>query len=206
MTKKTIIIDLDGTFVSVNTFHKWMKFIFIEELKKLHFISIVNILKIIFLRYFKRINHADMKYMILEISEKNIHQTQIDNFVGLLDKYIHQTLSNIVNDESTLTILATAAPLFYAQSIKNKYGFDYVLATPGTNTSVWEENIRDTKRKNILSLYQNQHLKQEDSILYTDHHDDIYLMKYVSLTYLVNPDSKTIELVQNENINFKLLC
>ena len=205
MTKKTIIIDLDGTFVSVNTFHKWMKFLFIEELKKLHLISMINILKIVYLRYFKRIDHATMKYMILEISEQNINQMQIDCFVDSLDTYIHTTLSNSVKDKSAITILATAAPLFYAQSIKDKYRFDFVLATPGTDTSVWEENIREIKRKNIISLYQNQHLKQEDSILYTDHHDDIYLMRYVSLTYLVNADSKTIDLVQNENINFKLL-
>ena len=200
-----IIIDLDGTFVRVNTFHKWMKFLFVEALKKVQLVSVIKILTIITLRYTKRIDHAKMKYRILEISEQIIEKNQIIQFVKTLDPYIHQDLFKIIQDKSHITILATAAPVLYAQSIKDIYHFDFLLATNDTTHFPWQENIREEKAKNVEKLFEQHTWDSEKSILYTDHHDDIPLMQMVSLTYLVNASEKTKILTRDAKINFELV-
>jgi len=204
LDKQIILIDLDGTFVNVNTFHKWMKFLFIEAVKKFQLVSVIKILTIIVLRYTKRINHAKMKYKILEISEEIITQAQITHFVQTLAPYVNQQLLNILQDSDTTTILATAAPLFYAQSIKEMYHFDFVVATDDLRQSPWQENIREIKAKNIKKLFDEKCFDTQDAVLYTDHHDDIPLMNIVSVTYLINASEKTKRLVNEAYINFKL--
>jgi len=205
LDKQLLIIDLDGTFVSVNTFHKWMKFIFIEELKRLHFISVFKILKIVGLRFTKSINHAQMKFAILELSEQNITTTQIDAFVNTLDTYVNHTILEQLQKKCGTSILATAAPLLYAKQIKEKYYFDYVIATPSTKVSPWKENIKDEKSKNVSILLESQHLSYQTSILYTDHHDDTPLIRYTQKTYLINPSIETKDKLEDENISFTVL-
>jgi len=205
LDKKIILIDLDGTFVNVNTFHKWMKFLFIEAVKKFQVVSVIKILTIVALRYTKRINHAEMKYRILEISEKIITQEQITQFVHTLTPNVNQTLLNIIQDNHTTTILATAAPLFYVQSIKKMYHFDFVVATDDIGHSPWQENIREIKAQNIKNLFTEKGFDTKDAVLYTDHHDDMPLMHIVSCTYLINASEKTKQFVDSTDINVVII-
>jgi len=204
LDKTIIVIDLDGTFVNVNTFHKWMKFVFFEALKKFHFISVIQILKIVFLRYLKYIDHSEMKYSILKISENITSEKQIITFVRSLNTYVNHTILKTMKDELSITILATAAPILYAQTIKEIYQFDYVIATGNTDEIEWKENIREEKKTNLISLLEKYSLGNQISILYTDHHDDLPLMKFSDLTYLVNASNETIKLTLDANIKFKV--
>lgn len=200
--KNILIIDLDGTFVSVNTFHKWMIFLFKEEVKKFHFTSVINILKIIALRLIKSISHAEMKFRILQTSQKVIEEQQIHTFINTLDPFINKHIIDKLQEKTGISILATAAPLFYAKKIKEKYHFDHVIATPPTTETPWKENIREEKRKNLMLLLKSHSLNNNVSILYTDHHDDLPLMQFSDYTYLVNASEKTMNIVNQKKIRF----
>lgn len=205
LDKKIIVIDLDGTFISVNTFHKWMIFIAKQAFKKLAFLSLINIFYTITLRVFKRINHAQMKYSILKISEKLISEIEIGNFVKSLNRYVHQDILNTLKDKETITILATAAPKIYAKKFSEIYGFNYEISTPASHKSNWKENLKEEKKKNLLVLLQKENLGLEVAVLYTDHHDDLPLMEYAKMTYLVNPSKGTIKYVNDTKVNYQFL-
>ncbi len=200
MPKPLLIIDLDGTFVSVNTFHKWMIFVAKQALKKLGLKALSKILYTIALRAFKRINHAQMKYAILEVSEKLVTDKEIEIFVNTLEPYVHLNILKIL-EEKNISILATAAPLIYAKAIKEKYGFDYVIATSPTSIKPWKENLKEEKKKNLLALLKEEDIRASQSILYTDHHDDLPLMRYANETYLVGDSKETLEKIEEKNIN-----
>jgi len=204
LDKNILIIDLDGTFVSVNTFHKWMIFLFKEELKKYHFASVIKILKIISLRLIKSISHTEMKFRILQISQKVIEEQQINTFVNTLDLFVNKHIIDTLQKKTDISILATAAPLFYAEKIKEKYHFDHVIATPPTTETPWKENIREEKKKNLMILLKSHSLNNNVSILYTDHHDDLPLMKYANSTYLINASEETKRVALHENIQYKI--
>ena len=205
MDKTLLIIDLDGTFVSVNTFHKWMRFLFIEELKRLHFVSLFQILKIAFLRLMKKISHTQMKFHILEISEQYINKRQINHFVDTLESYVNPHILHQLQDTSNKTLLATAAPLLYAQAIQKKYHFDNVIATAYTYEDDWKENIKEEKKNTYLKMLDTHDMHPKDVILYTDHYDDIPLMKLSDFTYLVQPSKETISVASKANIPFEVI-
>jgi len=191
--------------MSVNTFHKWIKFLFVHELKKLHFISLFAILKISFLRLIKTITHTQMKFKILKLSENLMDEESVEHFIDILSPYIHKTILNNMRDSSANTLLATAAPLFYAKSIQKRYHFDEIIATPYTNKENWKENIKQEKKNNYIELIHRLHWRPLEIILYTDHHDDLPLMRISNLTYLVQPSQTTLKIALKEKIPFKTI-
>jgi phosphoserine phosphatase len=182
-----------------------MKFLFIEELKKLHFISVIKILIIIFLRLTKTITHKEMKFRILALSEKQISLKQINHFVDSLDIYVHQNILQKLQDTSYRTLLATAAPMLYAEAIKKKYHFDDVIATGYTHEKAWKETIKEEKKNAYIQMLQRDTFQPKKVILYTDHHDDMPLMKLSDFTYLVRPSEKTKTAALDANIAFEIL-
>ena len=182
-----------------------MKFLFLEELKRLHLTSVIKILSIIFLRLTKNITHKQMKLRILKLSEKNISKQQINTFVETLDLYVNQTILTKLQDVSTRTLLATAAPLLYVQAIKEKYHFDDVIATAYTHVEEWRENIKEEKKKSYLKLLHDKAIDPKKVILYTDHHDDLPLMKISDFTYLVQPSESTKNAAKDANISFEII-
>jgi len=202
LPKKIIVIDLDGTFVSVNTFHKWMLFVAIYSIKKLAFFTLFKLLKISSLRAFKKINHAQMKVAILNISQTLVTDKDIKIFVKSLDNYVHEEILALVKSKAYISILATAAPEIYAKTLAEVYGFDYEISTPLTIKEAWKENLKEEKKKNVLLLLKRERLSLSIERLYTDHHDDLPLMKYAKLTYLINPSEVTLERVEEAGVSF----
>ena len=193
------MIDLDGTFVNVNTFHKWMIFLVKRSLVT-NFFDTIKLLSYFAMRYAKVITHQQMKHKVLKISEKACYSLHVDTFVQGLEEYINPDVKAFIR-EDVISILATAAPSLYAKKIAQKYQFTYAISTPSTSHKPWSENIREKKAEALEYLFQSLDTKGCDTLL-SDHHDDIYIMRYAKRIYLVNPSEKTEEIVKNEGLSF----
>ena len=122
-----------------------------------------------------------------------------------LDASVNLSVKKQLNRNDCISILATAAPILYAKKIQEVYHFDYVIATGSTEEKKWKENIRDEKKKNVLALLNTLVSENKISELYTDHQDDLPLMKCSEYTYLVNANEKTKIIVKENNIEFIIL-
>lgn len=202
MPKKIIVVDLDGTLLSTNTFHKWIIFLFRKSLYINPFHSI-QILFILAQRLLKQITHKEMKYKILKISQKENYTYYIASFIESLNKYLNQDVLSHVQEENSLTILATAAPALYANAIASKYNIDYCSATPSIFSNIWYENIKEKKKENLQELLDHLNLK-DIAIVISDHHDDLWIMEMATRVILVNPSEKTKNILQKTNIIQKL--
>jgi len=198
-----VVIDLDGTLLDTNTFHKWMLFL----LKKSFLVSPLDTFKVLFVafqRVLKQITHKEMKYKILKISEEGRYRPYITSFVQALEKYANQNVINFVDDTNSITILATAAPSLYATHIAKLYRFTHCIATPSTSKSEWFETIKEKKAEALSTLLDSLHVKKCDIVI-SDHHDDISIMHLANEVFLVNPSQKTELLVKDANISFTKL-
>ena len=65
MKQRVLVIDLDGTLYSINTFHYFIRYIIRFCLRNLKLRTLAVILLAGFLRGFKLITHARMKFLIL---------------------------------------------------------------------------------------------------------------------------------------------
>ena len=127
VNKKVLVIDLDGTLYRINTFHFFIKYLLNFSLKKLHVKLLYTLLKAIFLRLLKIVNHSKMKFLILK-AIKEYDEIDMEGFVSSLKEYRNQ-LQILEDDTFGIKILATAAPDCYAKIIALNERFDVCLAT-----------------------------------------------------------------------------
>lgn len=125
----------------------------------------------------------------------------IQCFVNELNGILrHEVLESIA--DSKVKILATAAPSMYAVPYAKALGFDLVSATePGG-----PENCESEK---LASLYNMGVIFSENSMVYTDHSDDIPLLHANSKgsNILVHPSEKSLTKIKEAipEIKFSIL-
>jgi len=154
-----------------------------------------------FLRGFRLVTHARMKYSIL----KNIEPYKIDcnGFVKSLEPHKRNILE-LSSPEFDIKILATAAPSCYANIIAKNEQFNACLATrfPEKAYHLNYENKGEVKKTNVLKYLQNTGSGSID-IFITDHLDDLPLMKLAHHIIVYTPNQFLEAELKKSAITFK---
>ncbi|RED48416.1 HAD family hydrolase [Seonamhaeicola aphaedonensis] len=202
MKKSVLVVDLDGTLFSINTFHYFIKFLFQDSIKKRKLFFVLKLSFILLLRLLKVFTHAKMKYSIL----KMVSKTNIDfiEFVKLIEAKKNDI--SVLKDFFNIKILATGAPNLYANIIAKNEGFDVCLATnfPRTGFDQKFENIKEVKKNTVMNYLSGESI-QEIDIFVTDHIDDLPLMKNAKRNILVAPNQETKSFLEQNKISFEVL-
>lgn len=200
MKNKVLVVDLDGTLMSINTFHYFIKYILIYGLKRLKLIFVIHCCYILVLRGLKRISHAKMKYSILKLISK--HDTlDIGEFVKEISSKKNKI--PVLNERFDIKILATAAPNIYADVIAKNEGFDVCISTKFPEKFSEDfQNIKEVKKNNVMSYLLDLQIKEID-VFVTDHIDDLPLMRLSKKNIIVSPTLTLITQLKQNNIAFE---
>ncbi|NOY47172.1 MAG: haloacid dehalogenase-like hydrolase [Chlorobi bacterium] len=204
MKKKALVVDLDGTLFSINTFHYFIKYLIRFCLRNIDMILLIKISVIVISRGLKIISHSKMKYLILmRIRYKILIDYQ--EFVGSIS-FAKRDLLLLKKRSFDITILATAAPSCYAKIIAKNECFDLCLGTefPITNFNTEYENSKEVKKMNVMNYLMKDDIYEIDTFI-TDHLDDIPLMKLSRRNIIVNPNRYTKKELKRHNISFEVL-
>lgn len=206
--KKTVVVDLDGTLFSTNTFEHYILFVTKEALKKYDFWTAFYVALLVVLRKFRLIStHEKMKYKILKQSARYATQTRMRSLVDSLKKYENVRVLKMMQkykDQGYVLVLSTAAPKPYAGIISSDYGFDYFCATEMPEKKEWRENVNIQKKKNTIGLLDS--FGGQLSVLITDHYDDIPLLCVPKeCNYLVSPTEESRSILNENEVSYTLL-
>lgn len=201
MKKSVLVVDLDKTLFSINTFHYYIKFLISYGLKKMKFYLVFKILIFLLLRNFKLITHAKMKYEILKNSCNK--QLNIQHFVKSIDLYKNNL--QILKQHFDLKILATAAPNNYSEIIAKQEMFDVCIATklPEVFYESFENN-KENKKRNVLAYLKKENINHID-VFVTDHIDDLPLIKISKKNIIVKPNENLISILNKNLINYEIV-
>jgi phosphoserine phosphatase len=172
------IFDLDETILTVNSFRYWVSFMMsaaislrvalatflIMVLKKLHIIS-----------------HATAKQKLQKLFH-SVMDSEINALNDVLKSTIRpcmQPLMQAVAEGQIPAILATAAAEIYAVPFGKSLGFAHILATPMDGT---KENRAEVKRDTAMKLIEDQGWQTRKRIFFTDHREDLPLIKESAAT------------------------
>ena len=202
MKRTVLVVDLDGTLFSINTFHYFLKFLFIDGIKKFKLFFLIHFSTVLFFRMLKLISHAKMKYAILKLisKKKPIH---FEKFVDTIASKKNKI--PILDTCFDIKILATAAPMCYANVVAENELFDVCFATqlPKIFTEDFE-NLREIKKENVMTYLLSKGINEID-VFITDHIDDLPLMKHSRQNIIVAPSSKLLEQLHQNKISFEVL-
>lgn len=120
---KTIIVDLDGTLVKCNSFTQFVKYSFRKLPSLRPFISAM-----VLMRKMRFITHAHCKDSIIRKVSAKAHSGFLPPFFEILNRNISPEVISIIKTND-FSILATAAPAFYAVPWGKTIGFHSIIAT-----------------------------------------------------------------------------
>lgn len=194
-----LILDLDGTVLSENSFPRWALHLVHAQFPHLSAwrrwrISCMAV-GLVGARKLRMISHEALKWRL-----QALWQIATAGDGGAAERDIVQELVAVVRPELAPVlaavaerrvdaILATAAPGDYAYGLGRQLGFADVLATRRRRTRPMPDNSGPHKRDAVMSLIFGRGWLHRPRVLFTDHVDDIPLMRVCQSIYWFGPDS-----------------
>lgn len=201
-----IVIDLDGTLVSVNTFHHFMLFVAKIAARKLQIFSLLRIFLAVASRALRIVHHSTMKHAVMKIAAKLLSESQVHYFASKITKHTNKAVENIITDahrRGAVVILASAAPALYASHIAVITGCDHCIATEMPNRFRINECRGPVKLARVTDFLSANNMALRAVV--TDHHDDLPLIQASiglgAKTILVSPHKATINALRNAGIS-----
>ena len=199
MQNNFIVVDLDGTLISTNSFPLWIKFLIIRSLKDYNFCCFFKVAYFIFLRKVLRIEHADFKKRLMNL---NIDDEYNIEFVNWLSRHLNGTVVKFLSEVKNPILLSTAAPSSYARHLNLIVDFE-ILSIHSTEVSESEyfENFSNGKVVKFRKFFKDSNV----SLFLTDHFDDMPMMKISERVLLVEPSGLTLRKLQASSVSYSIL-
>lgn len=207
-----MVVDLDGTLVSVNTFTLFTKWLAQHLYHDYGFIPLLGLCRDVLLRKCRLIPHSEVKRRILRIAANNCKESDFRKFAESLKSCLRPEVMTLIKDfmqEGGVVVLATAAPAVYALPFAGILGIPYCEATQysgssAPSTSDFEECRGDVKRMRVERLARGRNLRIE--CVLTDHHEDLPLLSLPNIErILVTPSSHTESVVRGEGLDYHVI-
>lgn len=186
-TTPVLVFDLDGTILDCNSFPHWVLFLLKGRMSSLNlgqrvWLS-VRTARLLVSRKVFRLSHDELQRR-LQAASVGVGSADVDHFVAALllrARPSLRSLLNVLSADGTDAVLATAAAADYAEPLGMRLGFRHVLATGrGRNVGEWA-NSGLAKREAVTGFLRAAGWNARPFILFTDHVDDLPLMRESSL-------------------------
>jgi phosphoserine phosphatase len=201
-----LILDLDGTVLSENSFPCWALHLVRARFPHLRAprrwrIS-CSAVAMVAARKLRLMSHEWLKWRL-----QALWQIATAGDGGAAEHDIVQELVRIVRPElmpvlaavaagQVDAILATAAPGEYADGLGHRLGFADVLTTRCGRAKPNPDNSGPYKRDAVMSLIVGRGWLDRPRVLFTDHVDDIPLMRVCQTIYWFGPDAGLAAIMQ----------
>ena len=201
MSKRLIVLDLDGTLIDHNSFIFFCLILLrlsFYILKRSSIIAAVRIIAFSILRKFRICSHGRLKAELQRVWSlyENLGYKALLNIelVKYLERYLRTDVVEFVSHMKTsddTVLLATAAPKEYVELIVKEVSIiDIYHATTGINDGAWVHNIGKQKWQRISDLIADANTTV---ISFTDSADDLPLIENSDVAYIFPPLSNNIE-------------
>jgi hypothetical protein len=193
-----LILDLDGTILSVNSFRRWVLHLMrarFPHLGPAQRVGIACATVIALSRRKMRLGgHEALKWRL-----QKLWQAATDGDGGLSERGFVEELTGFVRPEllpvlkavaagEVDAVLATAAAGDYAYGLGQSLGFTHILATDPMRAASEPSNVGERKRQAVLDFIASRGWQDRPRILFTDHKDDLPLIRVCQTVYWFGSD------------------
>lgn len=182
-----MILDLDGTILSVNSFRIWSWYILRGRFPNLggwrclciSFTALCALLS----RRLRLSSHNRLKWKLQRLwqtATKGDGGQNERRLINQLAAFVRPELSGVLHAIScgkVDAVMATAAAGDYAHGFGQSLGFVHVLATPAERGASDHENIGARKLESVLDFMHQRGWHDRPRLLFTDHRDDLPLVQ-----------------------------
>lgn len=171
-----LVIDLDETLLSINSFPMWAAYSLYGKFDRLRFKQRSKLRiqagKIFFKRKILKRSHAQTKEELHKLWLDNHDDSALENILAKLQKKIRPNMLEIlelISKSRCDALIATAATSLYAEKFAARIGFANIISTRLNE----QENRGEEKARRILEFIAQQKWEGRKKIFFTDHLEDM---------------------------------
>jgi phosphoserine phosphatase len=197
--RSVMVFDLDGTVLRVNSFPLWAVYLLKARFPHLGPAQRLAISLragwTLAARKAGLIGHETLKWRLQRLwrqATAGDGRAAEREFTRKLQGYVRPELADVlaaVARGQVDAVLATAAAADYAQALGQALGFSHVLATPSGRPAVTPSNVGEHKRDAVLAFLKRQGWQGRPLTLFTDHVDDLPLIRISDTVYWFGDNS-----------------
>lgn len=207
--KGVTFVDLDGTLISGNSMHIFMKRLPRLLLKRRAPGAAISALWRTWLRSMRIISHRSLKWHLTKTARHHLLETDWEELAEIIAQSVNTQVADLVESRrklGCLTYIATAAIEEYTLPLCRQLGYEGAIATKFTDKiGDFYELKGEAKHEAIDNLLIQENLRLESFI--TDHPDDLPTAKaYPNLTVVVDPSQKVADQFREVAVTRYLLC
>jgi phosphoserine phosphatase len=205
--RPVLILDLDGTILDANSFPYWAQHLArgkFGHLGRARRIAIsLSVLTAFVRRRLRLLDHAKFKWRLQQIWQDAIRDdagAAEQQVITELRRFVRPEFAPLLADVAAGrvdAVLATAAAGDYALGLGRALGFKHVLATPVGRPAPVHDNCGRQKRDAVLALLLDHGWHTRPLVLYTDHVDDLPLIRISQTTHWFGPEKMRLQLVRD---------
>ena len=191
--KGTTFVDLDGTLISANSMHIFMRLLPGMLVKRGAIGGAIGSLWWNAMRSLRLISHRSMKWHLTKTARRHLEDSDWERIALQMSEDINPKVNAYIQsrrERGCLTYIATAAIEEYTLPLCRRLGFDGVLSTRFADTlQDYEELKGHAKHEAIERLLDEEQLRLESFL--TDHTDDLPTAKaFPNLTIFAGTSDK----------------
>lgn len=187
-----LIIDLDETLLSINSFRIWSAYFLYGKFEELNFqqrsLLWFKAAKIFIERKILRHSHAQTKSALHKLWVQDDNSKALENILIKLEKKIRPNMRGIlelISQNKIDAILATAAASLYAEPFAARIGFLHITSTKLND----KENRGEEKSRRVSEFFEKQRWEARKKIFFTDHLEDMpFILKSDKLIWFGEPE------------------
>jgi len=188
-----LILDLDGTILSVNSFRRWVLHLIYARFPHLGTARRLGIacatVGALSARKMRLTGHEALKWRL-----QKLWQAATEGDGGSSERSLAEELMGFVRPEllpvlkavaagEVEAVMATAAAGDYAYRLGESLGFTHILATNPMRAAAEPSNVGERKREAVLDFITRRGWQDRPRILFTDHEDDLPLIRICQTVY-----------------------
>lgn len=187
-----VILDLDGTVLSVNSFRLWVVHMLRARFPHLSAVRRLGIAlaagRLLVMRKAGLMGHETLKWQLQQLwrravaGESTAEAALIDRLLSFVRPELSPVLAAVADGRMD-GVLATAAVADYAHGFARALALPHVLATPCERPAGTPSNVGPHKRDAVLGFLADRGWLERPLILFTDHKEDLPLIRVCGTVY-----------------------